>query len=167
LLKVKAERLRELLFYYPKTGSWTWLVAVGRGPSRRYAGDAAGCHRGDGYIIIGIDGRNYLAHQLAWFWMKGEWIPEIDHEDLDGANNKWSNLRRASKSQNQANRPTPLNNTSGIKGVFWDKRCQKWQAQIMVNGVRIGLGNYLILDEAGAAYRAAAEKYFGQFARAA
>lgn len=156
-------RLRELLAYDPETGVFTWRV--NRGAKR--AGDVAGnknCVLG--YVLIGIDYRTYLAHRLAWLYMTGEWpADEVDHWDLDGANNRWVNLREATKGENGANRPAPANNTSGYKGVYWHARAGRWMAQIMKNQRSLYLGLHDTREEAAAAYLAAASKEFGEFAR--
>jgi len=112
------ERLKELLHYDPGTGVFTNRINRGRGASAVRAGDVAGSEHDDGrYIKIQIDGRGYQAGRLAWFYMLGVWPPEqTDHEDLDGTNNRFANLRSCSGSRNHANVARRKDNTSGFKG---------------------------------------------------
>lgn len=167
-MKPNQERLKELLSYDPLTGVFLWKVD--RSNIKR--GTLAGRYDKAGYIRIGIDGREYRAHRLAWLYMTGEW-PEIflDHRDMDKNNNAWSNLRLATKSQNAANIGPLKSNTSGIKGVSFHsggaKGGKPWQANITKNGKAMGLGIFATKEEARAAYAAAAERLFGEFARAA
>ena len=155
-------RLREILHYDPGTGIFTWRV---RTSNRIKIGDAAGGVIGNGYFMIGVDGVRYYGHRLAWFWMKGEWPdPECDHEDTDPLNNKWSNLRESTSSQNKRNSNRSSRNTSGFKGVSWDKRAARWRATIQ-DGKSIHLGFFDAPELAHAAYVAAANRIAGEFAR--
>jgi len=88
----------------------------------------------------------------------------VDHKDGNGLNNTRDNLRLATKEQNGANSRKQSNNTSGFKGVCWNKQAGKWKAQITVDGKNIYLGYFASKDEAHAAYCTAAEKHFGEFA---
>lgn len=88
---------------------------------------------------------------------------EVDHINGDGLNNLRSNLRYATRSENQRNRGVPENNTTGYKGVHRLKN--RWVARIYVNGQRLHLGNFQNLEDAGRAYDSAAKRYFGEFAR--
>src|SRR4051812_10516942 len=107
------ERLKELLSYDPLTGVFLWLED--RGGKR--AGDVAGCEKRV-YTLISVDDQIYRAHHLAWLYMTGEWPdPFVDHRDLNKHNNIWTNLREATKSQNQANIGLIKSNKSGFKGV--------------------------------------------------
>jgi hypothetical protein len=158
-------RVRELLRYNPKTGEFRWRKrprnSVRLGPS------AGGVHSHAGYRRIKIDRRLYREHQLAWFYMTGRWgRPTIDHRDGDATNNRWNNLRRATLSQNNANRRRPRQNTSGYKGVYLCRRSGKWRALIGSNGKVVYLGKFATPQAAHAAYLAAARKLFGEFARA-
>jgi hypothetical protein len=160
------KRLKELLRYSPETGLFYWLVD--RFP--RHAGDVAGHHGRYNYVRISIDDRSYRAHRLAFMWMLGRWPTQfVDHIDMNKKNNKWSNLREASKSQNQANISMIKANTSGLKGVSryraGDSYGKPWQAGICKDGKRKSLGHFATKEEAHAAYRDAAEKAFGKFAR--
>jgi len=98
--------------------------------------------------------------------MTGEWPKgEIDHIDLDRANNKWENLREATHSENSANRRVRSDNILGLKGVAFDKTRGEYRAYIGVNGKRIHLGYSDCPAAAHMAYVVAANKAFGEFAR--
>jgi len=154
------ERLKELLDYDPETGIFTWRVT--RGKARK--GSPAGWRRTDNwgkvYISVKVDDRVYLTHRLAFLWMEGS-VPEADtdHEDGDGTNNRWSNLKRVSHQQNQRNQKRSSINTSGVTGVIWNKGSQKWQAQIKVDGRSNYLGLFISKDDAIAARKAAEPEY--------
>ena len=161
-----AERLRELLTYAPETGLFYWKVAPSNG--RTVVGSVAGRVNDEGYRKIGIDGRVYAAHRLAYLYMPGEWPKElIDHENLARDDNRWRNLRPATRTQNKAN--SLPRSACGFKGVYITKKRGKirWRAQIRAEGHLHSLGYYGTPEEANAAYAAAADKLFGEFARAA
>ncbi len=165
---ITQKRLKELLDYDPATGIFRWKV----NRAAKHPGDIAGCIKVDsGYVIIGLDMRLYRAHQLAWLWMIGRWPRQfMDHRDTNKSNNRWKNLRLATKSQNMANMSAPIHNTSGLKGVSryrqGDKWGKSWQAGIQINGCSKHLGHFTTMKEAHAAYIVAAKKFFGEFARA-
>lgn len=177
-----ADIVRRLLDYDPLTGLLRWrartldMFTDGAHSAERncakwnnhYAGAVAGSPSGNGYLTIVIFGRRHQAHRLAWLIMTGKWpVADIDHENLDRADNRWSNLRHASHSQNMANTRMYSTNTSGLKGVSWHKQNRKWVAQIGIGGKSRYLGSFETLEAAHAAYCAAAAKHFGEFARAA
>jgi len=139
--------------YDPQTGFFVALVSSGR----RKAGDRLGYVRADGYRMIMFGGRWRYAHRLAWFYVTGEWpMHEIDHVNGDRDDNRFANLRQATRSQNMMNTPK--------KGVCFHKGQKKWQASIRVNGKRTHLGSFSTEDEALSAYRAAASTMHGDFA---
>jgi hypothetical protein len=157
--ELTAERLREILDYYPQTGIWVWRVG-------RRAGREAGCKLDSGYVLIRIDGRLYRANRLAWLYMTGEWPPEdIDHEDRNPANGSFFNLRPATRGENIANAKRARNNTPGYKGVGWDHRVGKWRAKIVVDGRQIYLGWFDTVEAAAAAYAAGAQYHWGEYGR--
>ena len=159
------KRLKELFTYEPETGLFTRIARTG---SRGNLGPVAGCLNDQGYLIIGIDAKEFRAHRLAWLYMTGEWpTPECDHLDLDRANNKWANLRSATRSQNGANKRARRDNKAGIKGVCWDKQTRKWRAQLQANGKRINIGRFDCPAAAHFAYLVFANKAFGSFHRGA
>lgn len=87
----------------------------------------------------------------------------VDHEDLNPLNNQRSNLRLATKSQNNANSEPRKNNPSGYKGVY--PYFKRWRAQIKTSGKTINLGHYDTPIEASEAYGRAALQIYGEFAR--
>lgn len=89
----------------------------------------------------------------------------VDHIDRNGLNNCRTNLRLATPSQNLYNQKRRRDNTSGCKGIYWNKQNKKWDVRIHVNSERIYLGFYDDLNEAKEVYRQAALKYHGEFAR--
>lgn len=89
---------------------------------------------------------------------------EVDHINGDGLCNIRSNLRLATKSQNNMNQ-RKTRGVSRFKGVARHKQCQKWQAGIKINGKRINLGLFVTETEAALAYNEAAVRLHGEFAR--
>lgn len=167
-------RLKSLLHYDPATGAWYWLPRSDRSRSwnRKHAGHRAGYlldgpEGTDGYEKIGVDGVNYYAHRLAWLYMTGEVLPshiEVDHKNRHRSDNRWENLRKATKGQNGQNRDIQKNNTSGVKGVSWDKSRSKWTASITVGSDQTNLGRFDTKEEAIAAREAAERRLHGEFA---
>jgi HNH endonuclease len=90
---------------------------------------------------------------------------DVDHEDLDPLNNRRGNLRIATRSQNCANKGKHQDNSSGCKGVYWNKQKRKWVAQIGVNNRKEYLGQFDALEEAALAYAEASKKFFDKFSR--
>jgi hypothetical protein len=98
--------------------------------------------------------------------MTGEWPGrDIDHEDGDGLNNRWRNLRLASGTQNQANRPKTARNKTGFKGVSFLKSRKTYFASIKINGKSRTLGYFASAEAAARSYDTAALDLFGEFAR--
>ncbi|MCI0562050.1 MAG: HNH endonuclease [Nitrososphaera sp.] len=161
-----ADRLKEVLCYDPETGLFIRRVTLS---NRAIQGHVAGyTDKRFGYVRICIDYRMYPAHALAYLYVLGEWPEEdIDHINMDRADNRWRNLRKASRSQNMANIRAHRDNTSGVKGVTWDRARGKWVAQIYIKGKKIHLGGFTNIEDAKEAYAAAADRYFGEYARAA
>ena len=98
--------------------------------------------------------------------MTGAWpAAEIDHVNSDGFDNRWSNLREATRAQNTRNTRAHHNNRSGMKGVYFEKRIGRWYARIMVDRKQHNLGSYDTAELAHRAYCEAAERLHGAFAR--
>lgn len=154
------ERLKELLDYNPETGKFIWKVNSGRYAK---AGGIAGHVRHDGrYIHICVDYKTYLGHRLAWFYTFGIWPSQtIDHINGNGLDNRLSNLREATLSQNMWNRKRHKNNTSGIPGVT--RHRDRWK--VKVNGMYFGL--YDSKEEAAKARGIVADNLHGNFRKKA
>lgn len=158
------DELRDVLSYDPETGIFAWAKTAS---NRRAAGECAGCLcKNSGYMLIGYKGRVYKSSRLAWFYVHGEWPPGIvDHINGDRTDDRVSNLRIATHSQNLYNRGAQRNNSSGFKGVYWHKPTRKWRARIMSDGLSRSLGLYDTPEEAHQAYAFAASKLHGEFAK--
>ena len=155
------ERLNELLLYDEATGHLIWKVHMSK---RIRAGNIAGYTDPRGYVFIRIFGRLYRAHRLVWFLHHREWPIMIDHKDHNRGNNRVGNLRPATASQNAANSKLYSTSTSGVKGVSFNKRRNKWKAQIRVNTNVTHIGYYANIEEAKEAYNKKALEVFGEFA---
>lgn len=104
-----------------------------------------------------VDGQNYYAHRLAWLYMTGRWPKEeIDHIDNDRTNDRFDNLREASRLLNSHNQRHPRKkNKVGILGVTFSKKYKTYRASICLNYKKIHLGSFATASEASAAYQAA------------
>lgn len=158
------ETLREYLDYDRNEGRLFWRK---KPCSRIVVGREAGSKRADGYRGFQLNEVRYLTHRVIFALEHGYFPEEVDHIDGDPANNHISNLRQATRSQQNMNRATQANNTSGHKGVYRHKRGKEyWCARIKVEGKYKCLGYFHAFEDAVAAYRTGAERYHGQYRRA-
>jgi hypothetical protein len=156
------EVLDELLDYDPNTGVFKWKKFRG---NTAKAGSIVSNLTDGGYKMICVNARHYMAHRIAYkMFYKRDPNGILDHIDGDTTNNKIANLRVASAKQNQGNSKMPRHNTSGLKGVTWSKKSNKWAAQIKQGNKKIWLGVYDDKNDAHQAYMKAAAEYFGEFA---
>jgi hypothetical protein len=149
------ERLLSLVTYDPATGRFMRLVDTYR--KGALAGTNPGRVHANGYLYVSLDGYRYLAHRLAWLYVRGEWPAEqIDHINCDRTDNRIANLRAVSPRVNSENRRSAQSqNLVGLRGVSWHDHCKKWRARIMVRGVEHRLGQFDTAEDAHAAYLAA------------
>jgi len=174
--------LRQLLRYVPETGDLFWrergvewfadgvnrtAIHACRNWNARYAGSQAFTSKdAHGYLIGAIKNVKYKSHRVIWAMIYGEWPSgDVDHINSDRSDNREHNLRAASRSQNMRNRGATKSNSTGLKGVCWDAGRKKWLAQIRVDGRNKYLGRYDTPECAHLAYKSAAAKLHGDFAR--
>lgn len=159
-----AEYLRSLFTYEPDTGMVRWKVKRGN----KHPGDIAGSERPSGYIQIGIDDKLYRAHLIAWKIVTGEEPPHfLDHENTIKKDNRWVNLRSATKSQNQANIGLTARNSTGAKCVFWYKAYQKWAVQCWKDGKAHFGGYHEKFEDAKICAESLLRELHGEYARVA
>ncbi|RTL72360.1 MAG: HNH endonuclease [Hyphomicrobiales bacterium] len=163
--ELTAELLKSVVHYEPETGVFTWIMrsGVSAGILRwngRWPGKRAGSLNPRGYRAISLCGFKDLEHRLAWLYVTGRMpADQIDHINGQKDDNRFANLREASNSENQINKPIYATNKSGFKGVSWHRGAQKWQAFF---GPKY-LGLFTDIEDAAAAYSAAASS--SQFVR--
>ena len=153
-------------FIYTSEGLY-WVSDVetlkslfGKGFHAKNRAGKKACHLNyNGYSVLSIKGKYYYEHRLVWTYFYGR-VPElIDHINQVRSDNRISNLREADKSVNGHNRGRPSSNTSGHKGVSWNKLRNKWDVRIQVNNKQHWIGNFDTLELAIKARKEAEEKY--------
>jgi len=150
------EELHELFDYNPKTGELTWKTNLANNVK---TGDQAGTLNQTGYINIKIKSSLYRSHRLVWMWQYGKdpGALEIDHINGNRADNSIDNLRLVTPEENSRNRKKPSNNTSGVTGVYKERK--KWRAHLRFNGKRMCKGRYEDWFEAVCARKSAENRY--------
>jgi hypothetical protein len=152
--KISLDKLKSLLHYDPLTGEFT---RIARTSSRTKVGQRAGRPTSTGYWRISLDRVDYKAHRLAWFYVYGVWPSgHIDHINRDKRDNRISNLRDVTESENRQNVLLRADNKSGFKGVHFSSRRQRWVAQISHMRRGKNLGAFPTAELAYEAYRKAA-----------
>jgi hypothetical protein len=159
---ITPEQIRAMFFYDSKTGVLRWKKLEGR----RKVGPL-GSPDSKGYLAIHIRPHMYRLHRIIWAWKTGKWpVGEIDHKNGKRSDNRWRNLRIATRLQQCTNQKLKgRKNRSGFKGVHWRKDLNKYAAVIHAGGKKLYLGFEKNPVRAAALYRKAAKKYFGEFAR--
>ena len=151
--------------YCPTSGKFHWKKRISP-LSRIEVGQKAGSiNRLRRQVVISIRKRKYSAHRLAWLYVTGEHpTNEIDHVDGNPFNNRFSNLREATRSENARNQNVRSDNLTGFKRVGFDRRRKQYRSRIQIHGKEVWLGYFDTPEAAHAAYCAAAEKMHGEFA---
>jgi hypothetical protein len=174
-IPLTAKYLKSVMEYDPETGIFTWKYRPRQHFASsnawatwntRFSGNTVGYISHYGYVVIRIDGRRYQAHRLVWLFVTGKFpLKDMDHRNLSKSDNRFANLREATRSQNVTNTTIRSDNSSGFKGVSYHKISGKWKAQIRAPGKKDHLGYFDLIEDAYAAYCAAAKECFGEFAR--
>lgn len=168
-----AAYLRECFEYDPETGVLTWKdrprshfrTAAAHAMFRNnFAGKPAGSVMGAGYVLLRVGGGQLYAHRVIWTIMTGEVPPSlIDHINGDRADNRWANLRLATSVDNGANRVGRVDARPLPKGVYMTPK-GRFFVQIMRERRSRYIGTYDTVEEAKAAYDAAAKVLQGAYA---
>ncbi len=153
------EKTKEYLSYNSETGLFTWIKHIGSAKP----GKLANSIDNEGYVRVSFCGKYVKGHTLAWYFTHGEIVRGLDHINGDRSDNRISNLRVASPSENQMNKGIQKNNKTGAKGVSYSKKYNIFTAQIYVNGKRIFLGQFKNLKDARNAYMEASKIHHGPF----
>lgn len=151
---ITQDELKDRLIYDPSTGIFT----------ERSSGVSVGSITHYGYVQIGLDYEDYKAHRLAFLYMTGSTPKMIDHKNRVKNDNRWSNLRECSYEENNCNTSIRSDNTSGVKGVSWDKNRNKWQAKVQFKGKTYGAGYHINLKDAEIAVSLKRDELHGSFA---
>ena len=152
--------LHELFEY--RDGDLIRKVSTG---ARGQAGGVAGYARRDGYREIQINGKSYLTHRLIFLMHHGYLPQSIDHIDNDTLNTRIENLREATASENGWNSAIRSRNTSGFKGVSWNKQNKKWRVGVQKDGKTHDGGYHDTPEDANEAAMKLREKLHGEFVR--
>jgi len=158
------ELLRQVFKYNPETGKFYWKIlgpemfmSLTVNPRRRAdewnskngGKEAFLCVNTSGYLKRNFWGINIPAHRAAWAIFYGEWPNSIiDHINGDRKDNRISNLRKATHTENSRNAKGRSNNTSGVTGVSWNKLAGKWSVNIGGGGKKIHLGHFVKFQDA-------------------
>ena len=154
---ITVDEVREAFDYDEETGQLIWKIA----PCNRVSiGDVAGSYDKNGYRRTGYKGGTYFIHRLVFGYVHGKFPSnDIDHIDGDPANNRISNLRSVSRQENLKNTKLSKNNSSGVGGVYWNKKTSKWETAIGIKGKKSYLGLFADFFEACCARKSAENKY--------
>ncbi len=169
-IELRGFPLRELLDYDPETGKLVWrerrpeMFESHGSPKQwndKFAGKEAFTARdSNGYLHGTLFRKSYRAHRIAWAIHYGAWPTGIiDHINGDPTDNRITNLRDVSQTENSRNSKLPKDNKSGRIGVHWVKKSRKWRAQITIKRRPMQLGDFEDLADAIAARELGEQRY--------
>jgi hypothetical protein len=154
------------LRYSKRTGLFRWIARTTPRAHRIEIGAIAGHADTAGHLQICIHGRFYAAHRLAVFYVTGRWPKaDVDHKNRVRSDNRWKNLRAATRSQNIMNSKKYAGKAAALKGVCYYPKTGKYAARLKRDGKHFYLGLFDTPMQAHAAYRRKARLLFGKFAR--
>jgi hypothetical protein len=144
------KRLKKLLRYDAKTGAFYRVEILS---NRCVIGERAGCRLPSGYRMVSVDGVSHREHRLVWLWHTGHFPKNFtDHRNGIRDDNRFENLREATKGENCQNAAKQQNNTSGYTGVVWEARRKRWLARVKFKGKTHHFGTYRTPEAANSAY---------------
>lgn len=154
---ISIQELNRRIGYDPLTGLIKWKIPTHKNCTKGWFKG----HISAGYYKVTIHGTEYSVSNIAWALSFGYWCEGgvVDHKDGNTENNRLSNLRLTTTHGNMRNRKLPTNNSSGVHGVYFVKRTNKYKAGIVVDSKYIHLGYFTTLDDAAVARREAESKY--------
>lgn len=161
-----AEVARSILSYNKKTGSFTWKRRAKKWFASEWAWKVWNKRFAKKPALVSVDstghfygsifGERYPAHHIAWLIVHGVFPDgEIDHINGDAGDNSISNLRDVSHGENLKNQRMRSTNTSGVMGISWNQRENKWRAYIHNSGREKHIGYFKEKDAAISARKAA------------
>lgn len=163
------EVLMGLFRYDDSTGSLLWryrpastfdTLAQAEAWNSAYCNTLAGTEDSFGYLRVNIKGfGKFQSHRIIFKMAHGHDPDVIDHIDGNTRNNRVENLRSVSLEDNAKNSATCFNSVTGVRGVRWEPRRNKWRAFISVGGKFKSLGSYVNKSDAVAARKLAEEQY--------
>ncbi len=161
-MEITQDELRRYVSYDPETGVFTRL-ATANGKNRGIGKPSGSINKVLGYVELCVGRGKILGHRAAWIYMNGPIPPgaRIDHRNLDRCDNRIENLRMATHAENLRNCNVRVDNTSGVKGVWYDRSRDKWAAGVG----KQKLGRFDTLLDAACARKSAALRNYGEFAR--
>ena len=152
------EKVKELFDY--KDGELFWKKP---GPHKRTDRPAGAVNR-NGYRQISFMHKLYAVHRLVWTYHSNEPVAFIDHINNNRLDNRIENLRAVTRSQNCMNSRQRSDNTSGIKGVHWDNKKEKWIARVGLNNKKYYLGAFCTKEKAALAVAESRQELHGEYA---
>jgi hypothetical protein len=159
---IDLEKIRQAISYDPDTGVMKWKIKT----ARTNIGSVAGTKGSHGYLCFSVFKRQYLVHRLAWMLHHNIVLSKwefLDHIDRNKLNNKMENLRLATPKDNNGNVPILSTNTSGYRGVSWDKNKNAWACYLWNKNKKKHLGMFPTAEIAAKVYDKHAKEYFGEY----
>lgn len=160
---ITKEQLQEVFHYDHTSGQLIRKKARGGA----VCGPVEGFADRKGYRRMRFGPKFYFVHRIVFLLVHGYLPAELDHINGDRSDNRVGNLRPATSQQNKQNKAVSSANRSGLKGVSWDTKANRWRASAshMVEGKKrkVYLGLYHDMQDAHAAYVAFAKPAHGDF----
>lgn len=154
-------QVQQAFDYDPETGVLKWKNSLS---VRAANGSVAGRPDKDGYLVVGLFTITLKVHRVIFLYMTGAFPKyEVDHINNDPADNRWSNLREATHTQNNWNTKLKKHGTSGVKGVSWCNQKNKWRAHITVEGRQMSLGAFDEISDAEALVKMKRAEFHKEF----